>query len=297
MPKRKYGVAFATSTRRRTRRRTSVRRSRFRPYRASRRAPVRRARYRSRRGWRRQANSYDWPASRATIRRFVTAPSADFHHYTRTYTYPSRTGLDNHLTPMIELTSSVPRWFQLGNAYNSLFTNATAITPNPVADYNPWAPGFPSGESILLKDSITTVRIMPVYGEAGPEFPVEVKLVVFRPKQKVDDLAHVDAPANFFNNVDNIRESNRERFEIKTVRVWRPRDVFEARCEKVFKFKVPINRMQRTQDGRVANNVDDWNYDATKGWFLLILHNDLTWADGQWLDFQVTQRITWIGQT
>lgn len=296
MPKRKYGTAFGSSSGRRTRSRTTRARRRIRPYRQARRRTLRRTRYRARRrGWRRQANSYDWPARQSTIRRYITNPGADFHHYTWRHTYASRT-INTHLTPIIELTGAVPRFFQNGGAYDALFSNAAAVTPVKVTDYNLWAFDYPKGESIILKDTVTTVRIIPVYGESGPEFPIEVKFVVFRSKQKVDDLAHVDVCANFLNNVDNIRESNRERFEVKTIRTWRPKDVLEARNEKVLKFKVPVNRVQRTQDGRVANNADDWNYDATKGWFLMILHNDQAWADGQWLNFEVTQRITWIGQ-
>lgn len=229
------------------------------------------------------------------MRRWATAPSSDWHHYTWWIDVYSRTAV-NAFFPVIELTSPYPNWMYGSGTYNSNMGTLTALAPGKRSDYNYYAGSYPAGERILLKDTYTTVRISQA-DQANPEFPIEVVMLVVRPKHQVKQDTHTDALYNLQVTTESPWVYNRERYEVKSVRTWRPKNEEDSRKDAVFHFKIPCNRTCRTVNGIDAIAASSWYYPGSVGWYLVILHNDQSWLDGQFLRFQIEQRITWIGQT
>lgn len=304
MAKRSYGSAFGGFSSRRVRARTvrrkrpSLRRRRpVRYARSSRRIAYTR-RY-VRRGWFRGAIVDQKPVGRRGVSKWTTSPGTDWHHYTWASTFESSV-VAGAIYPVIELTSPTENFMQAGpilthpNSLGTLGDPTGAVSK--ILDHNYWTGSYPGGEKILLKDTYTSVRIE-VPSPDNLEFPVEVHFIVFRPKFKSSPIAHTDVAKWLWDDIDMMRVSNREKYEIRSIRTWRPRDAEEAKQNSLFHFRVPINRVCHTSTGLDAAAVSDWGYSGESGWYLAIIHNDRTNSDNQYLKFVVQQRITWIGQT
>lgn len=294
MPKRKYGSAFTGSRTRRVRpRRTRFRRRRrYMPYRSRRNRPYRRRTARS--AWYRAPHETQWPVRKSVVTQWVKDPGVEFHHYTYKWNLKSSASSIRYYH-VLELTSLTPNCMHHTGQLGQL-TGNTAMTVNTpdakLSDYNSWAHDYPYGERLLFKETYTTVRIT---HPDLTEFPIEVQFILFRPKYKSNTVAHTDVAKEMFLTQEGFRVLNRERFEVKTVRIWRPKEKTIAASEPQFTFKLPINRVCRTVDGRPATQGLDWQYSGEQGWYLLILHNDVSDLDAENLNFTVQHRIMWLG--
>lgn len=224
----------------------------------------------------------------------MSSPAAEWHHYTYEWDFISATALVSRF-PVIEVNSPFPKGHLMAPAtLTYLFAGPLVnVTGALVDDYNKFNSTYPYGDKLLLKDTVTTVHITQV-GVETPEFPILARAYLVRPKYMTEGYEHTDCMDDFQCDPRTALEANRERFEMRLLRTWQPKDIITAASGVTWKIKVPCNRLCRTVTGRNATGPSSWGFNGSQAWFLVILHDDRTFVDGQVLNINIQQRITWI---
>lgn len=227
-------------------------------------------------------------------RRWFTSPASDWHHYSWIDTaYTS--DATNRYVYVIELSSPFAKM------HERAFTSAQAY-PRPVGtlvnrattasgDLANFATSYPQGERILFVDTVTTIRVVP---HVDAEYPIEIVMAMVRPKHKCEGYAHTDILTDFRLDFDQLREVNREKYEIKSIKRFKPNREDIAKREPVYKWKMRAMRECHTRTGANATGPSDWGFAGESGWYLLVFSNDPSNIDGQSYALNIQQRITWV---